>query len=290
MGYTQPAQTMPMAPAPPSHAAAPPAYAAAMPYSTNLAEHIVGVFGGPNGPGSGFFISPEGIVATTRYIVGGLERMTVELQPGQQIAATIVRGFPELDLVFLRLEVAPRTTLPITPLPRVPDEAPLGVYAYGKQPQSGSQRATKRALAAHWIPTNYTQIADMGGAPVFDQQQYLVGMITRNTSRNSGHYYALHIAAIRARLQAYLDELRSDARAYCPTCGSNSRAGGAGFYYCESCGGVIPRAQFVTRQPLPQAEYYYSVSGIRCVQCGAQSGLYNGKCLRCGHTQEVKRG
>ena len=186
-------------------------------------------------------------------------------------------------------QVAPRTTLPITPQPRVPDDAPLAIYPYGRQPLPGAQRPTKRALAAHWIPTTYTQLGDVGGAPVFDQQQYLVGMMTGNTSRNSGHAYVLHIAAIRARLQGYLDELRSEARAYCPSCGANSRAGGAGFYYCEACGGMMPRAQYVTRQPLPQAEYYYGVSGIRCTQCGSQSGMYNGKCLRCGQTQELKR-
>ncbi len=290
MSYTQPAPTMPLSPAASTFApASPPVYVQPTTYSTNIAEHVVGIIGGPNGLGSGFFISAEGIVVTTRFVVGGMERLTVELQPGQQVAGVVVRGYPELDLVFLRVEVAPRSTLPITPQPRVADETPLTVYAYGRQPQSGVQRATKRALAAHWIPTNYAQMGDSGGAPVFDQQQYLLGMITRNTSRNSGHFYALHIAAIRARLQAYMDELRSDARAYCPTCGENSRAGGAGFYYCETCGGVMPRAQYIARQPLPQAEYYYGVSGIRCVHCSAQSGLYNGKCLRCGQTQELKR-
>jgi hypothetical protein len=282
--------TMPVSPTPTLYSpAAPPAHAPAQSYSSNIAEHLVGVIGGPNGMGSGFFISPEGIVATTRFIVGGMERMTVELQPGQQVPAVVVRAFSELDLVFMRLEVAPRTALPITPQPRVPDDAPLAIYPYGRKPLPGAQRPTKRALAAHWIPTTYTQLGDVGGAPVFDQQHYLVGMMTGNTSRNSGHTYVLHIAAIRARLQAYLDELRSEARAYCPSCGANSRAGGAGFYYCEVCGGIMPRAQYVTRQPLPQAEYYYGVSGIRCTQCASQSGMYNGKCLRCGQTQELKR-
>lgn len=290
MAFTQSTPTMPAPPSPTLYSpAAPPAYAPPQTYSNSISEHLVGVIGGPNGLGTGFFISPEGIVATTRFVVGGMERVTVELQAGQQVPGVIVRAFPELDLAFLRIEIAPRHALPITPQPRVEDNAPLAIYAYGRQPLAGAQRPTKRALAAHWIPTTYTQMPDTGGAPVFDQQQYLVGMVTGNTSRNSGHYYALHIAAIRARLQAYLDELRSDARAYCPSCGTNSRAGGAGFYYCETCGGMMPRAQYVTRQPLPQAEYYYGVSGIRCTQCGVTAGMYNGKCLRCGQAQELKR-
>jgi ribosomal protein L37AE/L43A len=279
-GYTMPAAPQP---APP-----PPAAVQAPQYANDVSGHIVGVIGGPNGAGSGFFLSPDGIIATTRYVVGGMERVLVEAQGGQQINAEVVRAFPELDLVLLRVEFAPRTALPITPQPRVADESSLVVFSYARQPLGGAQRPTKRALAAHWIPTTFTAYADAGGAPVFDQQSYLVGMATRNTARNSGHYFALHIASIRARLDAYLAELRTEARAYCPTCGTGSRAGGAGFFFCETCGSTMPRVQNIPRYPLPQAEYYYSSSGIRCSRCGAQVGFHDGRCLRCGQAPETR--
>jgi hypothetical protein len=291
-GYTAPTMAVPAGyqPLPPMQPPPTPSYpvASVLPYSTNLVEHIVGVIGGPNGLGTGFFISPEGIVVTTRFVVGGMERLTIELHTGEQVAGIVVRAYPEIDLALLRVEVAPRTLLPITPQTQVADETALTAYPYARQPIGGAQRPTKRVLAAHWISTNFTEAGNTGGAPIFDSQQYLVGMLTRNTSRNSGHYYGLHIMTIRARLGGYLDELRAEARTYCPSCGTNSRAGAAGFYYCETCGGVMPRAQHIARQPLPQAEYYYGLSGVRCVHCSAQAGLYAGRCLRCGQTQEMK--
>jgi ribosomal protein L37AE/L43A len=290
-------ETRQLPPAPPYTSPLPPAqstsYAATpqpgyIPYSSDVNAHVVGIVGGPNGAGSGFYIAPEGIIATTRYIVGGLERVLIEIQQGQQITAEVLRSYPELDLCFLRAEYAPRTTLPITPLARVPDESALVMVSYGRQPAGGAQRITKRALAAHWLPTTFGRLEDAGGAPLFDQQSYLVGMMTRNTARNSGHYFALHIHVIRARLEAFMSEARSEARTYCPSCGTGSRAGGAGFFFCETCGSTLPRAQHVPRYPLPQAEYYYGVSGIRCTRCGAQAGFYAGSCLRCGQAPETK--
>ncbi|MCC6613282.1 MAG: hypothetical protein IT320_07370 [Anaerolineae bacterium] len=261
----------------------------AAPYTTNIAEHIVGVYNGPNGPGSGFFIAPQmGLLATTRFVTGGMERMTIELQPGRQLPGYVVRSFPDVDLALIRVEYGPGTTLPVTPLPRVPDNAPLLVAPYQRPIASGTQRATKRALAAHWVPTDFTAWEDVGGAPLFDSNYYLVGMATQNTARNSGHYFVLHIAAIRARADAYLAEAQAESRAYCPTCGSGSKAGVMGFFYCETCGGVMPTARHVQRFQVPQAEALYETSRIRCTRCGAQVGFHGGRCLRCGQPPETR--
>jgi ribosomal protein L37AE/L43A len=254
----------------------------ARPYTTNIADHIVGIFGGPNGPGSGFFVAAEGIIATTRYLTAGSERLTVELQPGRQVSAHLVRAYPELDLALLRVEFAPSTSLPITPLPRVPDDTPLLAAPYQRGLVSGRQRATKRVLAAHWIPTSFDRWEDAGGAPIFDQQYYLVGMATRNTARNSGHYFALHIAAIRAQVDEFLALSRAENRAYCPTCGAASKAGVMGFFYCETCGATLPNARHTARYPLPQAEALYETGRVRCTRCGAHVGFHQGRCLRCG--------
>jgi S1-C subfamily serine protease len=289
IAYTPPPsvrQTGTMAPA---YVPQQPAYAPPQrPYAANVAEHVVGVYGGPNGPGSGFFVAPEGIVATTRYISGGMERLTVETQPGRQLPAALLRAYPDLDLALLRVEYAPASNLAMTPLPRVPDETPLTAVLYQRAIASGLQRSTKRALAAHWIPTNFTSWEDAGGAPLFDPNYYLVGMATKNTARNSGHYFALHIAAIHARVDALLAEIRVENRAYCPSCGGGSKAGALGFFYCESCGSVMPPARHVQRFPLPQAEALYETGRVRCTRCGAQVGFHGGRCLRCGQPPETR--
>ncbi len=228
------------------------------------------------------------MLATTRYLVGGVDRVTVEAQPGYQMQGYVVRSYPEIDLAFVRVEYNPGGQLAIMPQPQVPDDLPLTAAPYRQALVSGAQRPTKRAMPAHWIPTTFTRWEDAGGAPIFDLNWYLVGMATRNTSRNSGYYYALHAAAIRARADAYLAELRIENRPYCPHCGAGSRAGMMGFFYCEVCGGVLPQAMHVQRGMLPQAEALYDYKRVQCARCGAQVGFHDGRCLRCGQPMQTR--
>jgi hypothetical protein len=123
---------------------------------------------------------------------------------------------------------------------------------------------------------------------MFDDRNYLVGMMTRNTSRTSAHLFGLHISMIRRVLDTYLREARAESRVYCPNCGNNSRAVGAGYFYCEACGGVTPAAQNVARYPIPQAEAFYESGRVRCTVCGSLAGIYNNACLRCGSPQGVR--
>jgi hypothetical protein len=279
-------------PTPPTYSPIAPAYTPQgqgyTPYSADPSSVIVGVVGGPNGLGTGFFVTSDGLIATTRFVVGGTTQLAVEISPGRQIMAYVVRAFPDIDLAFLRTDIAPGTTLPVLPQPRLGDDTPLQALGYGRAPRNGAQRPTKRALPTHWIPTTFGTLDDAGGAPVFDQHQYLVGMMTRDTARNSGYFYALHIGMIQSRAQTYISELQGEPRAYCSSCGCGSRSSGAGFFYCEICGTVTPRAQQVQRYPLPQAEYYYGVSGMRCTRCGSQAGFYGARCLRCGQAPETR--
>jgi hypothetical protein len=253
----------------------------------NIADHVANVIGGPNGPGTAFFVSPDGILATTRYIIGSSERLTIELHGGRQLTGNVIRAYPEFDLAFIHLDFRLDAALPITPMPRVADSTPLIAVTYGGEMTRGTQRQTKRALAAHWIPTSFTRLPDTGGDPIFDDRNYLVGMITRNTGRQSGYLYGLHIAAIRRCLETLLVEAQTENRLYCPSCGNNSRAGGAGYFYCEVCGSTMPQAQHLARYPIPQAEVFYGTTGAQCTRCGARAGLYNGRCLRCGQPPQT---
>lgn len=257
--------------------------AASAPTRVNVADHVARIIGGPNGPGTGVFVA-ENLIATTRYVIGEHERITVEVHPARQLPGQIVRAFSELDLALIRVEHRPVGSLPITPYPRVPDDAPLTAVSFSGEMVTARQRPTNRVMEPHWIPTTLTQLPDAGGDPLFDAQTYLVGILTKNTSRASAHYYGLHISAIRRAVQTYLGEA-SERRVYCSCCGHASRAGGMGFFYCEVCGGVLPFAQAMTRYPMPQAEPFYGSGGVRCTRCGSSAGFYGGRCLRCGQEQ-----
>ncbi len=262
---------------------APPPAQILAPQTGTVLDYIVNIIGGPNGAGSGFYANQQPIIVTTRHVVGGSDQITIEFSPGRQTLGTVVRCYTDYDLALIALDYAPPAALPATPMPRVPDDAVLTAVTYGGTMTRGQQRPTRRVLAAHWIPTDYNTLPDAGGAPLFDQNNYLVGMLTRNTSRSADHFFGLHISLIRHCIDSYLQEAGAVRTAYCPQCGTQSRAGGQGFFFCETCGSVMPSAQNMTLYPIPQAENYYSQTNApRCPYCQAAVGYHNGKCLRCG--------
>lgn len=247
---------------------------------------IAGVIGGPNGAGTAFFVLPEGILATTRYVVGGLERVTVELETGYQVPGRIVRSFPELDLALIVVQQPVSDILPVTPLPRIPEETPLIAMDYKGQTARGSLRTTRRILSPHWFPTTITQAPDAGGSPVFDDNRYLVGMLTRNISASSANLYGIHITGIMRAVEAYKQDIAQGRQVYCPTCGSLSKAAAAGGHYCETCGGLMPQAGNLRRGWRdPGSMFYYEQNRIPCRHCSANAGFYQGRCLRCGREQ-----
>ncbi len=255
----------------------------------NIADHVANVIGGPNGPGTAFFVAQDGLLATTRHVVGGLQRVTVELHIGRQLQGTVVRAYTDLDLCLIHVDHNPGSLLPITPLPRVPENTPLTIVTYSGEVIRSAERPTNRVMAAHWIPTTAARLLDAGGNPLFDERNYLVGMMTKNTSRTSGHLFALHIAAIRRMVETFSREARTESRVYCPDCGNASRAVGAGFFYCEQCGSTTPPARSMARYPIPQADAYYESGRIRCTVCGSMAGMYNNVCVRCGQPQGARQ-
>lgn len=251
----------------------------------NVAEHVAQIVGGPNGAGTAFFVSQDGLLATTRYVVGGLQQITVELHNGRQLAGKVVRAYVDLDLTLIRIDHSPGALLPVTSHAHIAEEAPLTAVAYSGETIRTSERPTHRVLAEHWIPLMATRLLDAGGNPIFDEKNYLVGMITKNTSRTSAHVFGLHIHAIRRAVENHDRELRSASRIYCPECGSSSAALGAGFYYCDQCGSTTPAARSMARAPIPGAESYYETNRVACTTCGSFTGIYHDVCLRCGETQ-----
>ncbi len=274
----------PPAPAMPNTVSAqmPPAQILA-PQTGTVLDYVVSVIGGPNGTGSGFFASQHPIIATTRHVVGGAEQVTIEFSPGRGATGTVIRTYSDYDLALIRIDYAPPSALPASPMPRVPDETALTAVSYGGAMTSGRQRPTTRVMASYWIPTDFSTLPDAGGAPLFDPQNYLVGMITRDTSRSADHFFGVHISLIRQCIDTVLADLQTTKAAYCAQCGSQSRAGGLGYFFCEVCGAVMPAAQGITRYPIPQAEPFYAPANApRCPHCQAVTGSHNGKCLRCG--------
>jgi hypothetical protein len=175
--------------------------------------------------------------------------------------------------------------LNITQLPMLPDNAPIVIISHTGEAIRSSRRQTSANLAPHWFPTLVDQLKDAGGAPVFDQQSLLVGMMTRNRPRTNNYYFGLHISQIYKCVELYLSETQqlSGHGVYCQHCGISSRAGAVGAYYCEHCGAVMPSALEITRHPQPNVGALYGENMNRpCPHCHSSVGYYKGICLRCG--------
>lgn len=244
---------------------------------------MAAVMGGPRGPGTAFFVAREGLLATSRYVVGTLEQVTIELQAGRQLTGQVVRSYPEYDLSFIYVDQTVTDLLPPTPLPRIPDDTPITALSYKGQAATGRRRATKRVIAPQWFPTDIRNLPDAGGGPVLDSQNYLLGMITRDTSSTSPDMYGLHIHTIRTLVETFRQETMQGAGVYCPHCGFFSRAGMAGGHYCEACGGVMPQAEGLSHFLQPQTQrLYWEYSRIPCPHCNATVGFHKNVCLRCG--------
>lgn len=248
-------------------------------------QHAVGVGGGPNGMGAGFFIHNQGIVATTRHVVGMNAQLDIVLNTGQSVRGFVVRSYPTFDLAFVRVNAWVRQLSPFSTSPIVVDNTPLVIVDYRGQSIRTTRRVTRQETAAHWFPTTVEKLQDAGGDPVFDNQGLLVGLMTTNAFRTNKLLYGLHISAIVNLLNQYMAEVAQagGAPTYCPGCGHASRAPLFGGFYCENCGTTLPQFSQMQRFPQmnPNMALLYGETHPPCSRCGARVGFYKNKCLRC---------
>ena len=177
--------------------------------------------------------------------------------------------------------------LPFSLQPTIPDNTPLTAVSYSGKVMTGQRRVSVSDLREEWFTTTIHHTVDAGGNPVFDENNTLVGMLSRNANRTSSYFYGLSIHAITRYVHHFQHEARDRSnRSYCPSCGYLCRAGMLGGFYCEMCGSVLPEKENETRFPLaiPQLDGVYGENIHRkCPSCQARAGFFNSVCLRCGY-------
>jgi hypothetical protein len=250
---------------------------------------VVGVQHGPNGTGTGVFVTTDGIVATTRYVTGGDEELVIQLDTGQEMPAQVVRSYPEFDLALLQVNVVLDRVWPPSQVPVVSDSEQFTIVSFTGTSQRGYKRKSKHQIAPHWIQTNVdsTQVPDAGGTAIFDSNNYLLGILTRNNSRETGLTYGLHISHIYACVNQYIHDRQQNPNAgYCISCGSMTYAQHYGGYYCETCGTVLPGFEETVRMQSNSSQLlqvYGENLHRACPNCSARAGFHDGNCLRCGY-------
>ncbi|GAB5492240.1 MAG: hypothetical protein Phog2KO_24550 [Phototrophicaceae bacterium] len=252
-------------------------------------QRTVGVRGGANGDGTGFFVTREGLIATSRHIVGGQRDMTIQLLDGRQLTGQVVQSFPNVDLSLIQVDVQLDHLLGISQAPTIPDDMKIVAVTHSGEGIRSAKRRSMNEIEQHWFPTLINHMKDAGGNPIFDQQNMLVGMLTSNASRSNGYMYGLHIYKIYQCVDQYIQEkIRSQGQRtlYCRDCGIISHAPSVGGYYCEHCGVTHPYAlsEGVHRTPQVNLTQLYNENTQRpCPNCASQVGFYDRACMRCGH-------
>lgn len=249
-------------------------------------QRSVGVLGGPNGPGTGFFVSRNGLLATTHYVVGDATDIDIALADDQRLPGRVVRAFPTYDLAFVYVQVDVPRLPAVSTAATLPPDTPLVAIVHPGRGVQTSVRESMHDVPAHWFPTVVNSLPDAGGNPVYETQgNTLVGMMTKVLRRTNGFFHGLYISQIQACLQQYINELRQlgNRAGYCNHCGRLSQAASYNSPYCEHCGGKLPDAPDAARQFQPQlAQLYGEGQQPACSNCSAAVGYYQGRCLRCG--------
>lgn len=168
------------------------------------------------GTGSGFIISPDGMVVTTAHVVNRAEQVTVTLTDRRRFKATVLGVDPQTDVALLQIEGANKL-----PAIRVGDASRVRVgervLAIGSPdgPQnaatSGLVSVTPHALpdgnAFTFLETDIAADPDNSGGPLLDRTGAAIG-VTVQVYADTGRYRAMTLAIpidaalkLRAQLQ-----------------------------------------------------------------------------------------
>ena len=64
------------------------------------------------GQGSGFILSADGYIMTNNHVVGGADKVTVQLLDGREFSAKIIGTDPPTDVAIIKIEADEKTPVP----------------------------------------------------------------------------------------------------------------------------------------------------------------------------------
>lgn len=184
--------------------------AAALPGVTDVVERaqpsVVSIAGPGGAIGSGFVVRADGLVATNAHVADGATALTVVLNDGTRLAATVVARHPVQDLALLR--VAATMPLPALPLrdgdPRVGEWVVALGNPFGLGPTAtiGIIGATGRALGrtgpqGALVQTDAAINPGNSGGPLCDVQGRAVAVASAAVTVGQGIGFAIPIALVR---------------------------------------------------------------------------------------------
>ena len=250
---------------------------------------VVGISGGSNGPGSGIFLDTRGTVATTSYVVGGAQKVIVNIDATQPLDSKVVRRYPDSDLALIKTPVSLDQLDTIAPESMILTNEPFTALGFGGSKLRGRLRDPGGSSDGGLLLTNIpsAMMPDAGGNPLIDGNGQAHGILTRNVDHASGCAWAIGMSQILTLANQYWQEriLLPDA-GYCACCGSRTRASVYGGVHCETCGARLADDAVLTLGTLDRgrlSQLYGENQSRACPHCDARVGFYGGCCLRCAH-------
>jgi S1-C subfamily serine protease len=139
------------------------------------------------GAGSGFIISPEGLIVTTAHVVNHADEVTVKLTDRREFRARVLAVDADSDVALIKIDAAKLTALKLGDSSRVRlGEQVLAVgspFAFENTVSAGIVSATTHALTdGSNFPFLQTTVAvnpDNSGGPLFNRAGEVIGVDVR---------------------------------------------------------------------------------------------------------------
>ncbi len=146
------------------------------------------------GAGSGFIVSPDGVILTNAHVVQGADEVTVKLQDRREFRAKVVGSDARTDVAVLKIDAK---NLPVAPLGKsrslAPGEWVLAIgspYGLESTVTAGVVSATGRNLQDGQVPFIQTDVAinpGNSGGPLFNTRGEVVGINSQIYSQTGGY-------------------------------------------------------------------------------------------------------
>jgi serine protease Do len=146
------------------------------------------------GEGSGFIVSPEGIILTNAHVVNGADEVTVKLQDRREYRAKVLGSDPKTDVAVLKID---GKNLPVVPLGNTRNlqvgEWVMAIgspYGLESTVTAGVVSAKGRTIdngGVQFIQTDVAVNPGNSGGPLFNTRGEVVGINSQIFSQSGGY-------------------------------------------------------------------------------------------------------
>jgi serine protease Do len=166
------------------------------------------------GQGSGFIVSPDGVILTNAHVVNGAQQVTVKLPDRREFSAKVIGTDPQTDIAVIRIDARNLPTVKLGDPTQIKVGEPVlaigSPFGFENTATAGIVSAKSRVLPDdNYVPFIQTDVAvnpGNSGGPLFNMRGEVVGINSQIYSR-SGGYQGLSFAIpidVASRIQQQL--------------------------------------------------------------------------------------